>query len=345
MTTPTTDDDTRPSRRLPWVTIALAAINIAVFGWELAAGASVTSPSPQWLLDHGGNFGPRTLAAGESWRLLTSMFLHVGLLHLVMNMIGLIDGGRHVERMYGRYGFLALYLVSGLAGSLASALRSTSVVSAGASGAIFGVFGAFGAYLFLHRGRLDTAEVSKQARGLLVFLAYNLYIGLQVKGIDLLAHVGGLAAGFVCGIALELGTTEGPSNLRRAVVVGVLGIGLAFGTAQLVHGPTNAYAEMEKVERSVNARWREIQAAGSGPAIADGIEHDLLPTWRAGRESFERDADRGGVYDKAAEYYRTREEGWELLAKGLRADDQTLIGQANEKFEAAARILESIDAK
>src|SRR5688572_25374045 len=123
--------DPEKRRQIPWVTIALAVANVAVFVWELSRGADAMEPTAQWMAEHGGNFGPVTLD-GEQWRLLTSMFLHYGVLHIVMNMIGLLDGGRHVERMYGRAGFVAIYLVSGLAASLATSLRA-NVVSAGAS--------------------------------------------------------------------------------------------------------------------------------------------------------------------------------------------------------------------
>ena len=205
------------------------------------------------MLEHGGNYGSATLG-GEPWRLFTSMFLHYGVLHLAMNMLGLIDGGRHVERMYGRAGFVALYLVAGLAGSLATSLRS-NVVSAGASGAIFGVFGAFGAFLLLHRDRLDKEEVTKQSRGLLIFLVYNLYIGITAQGIDVVAHLGGLGAGFLAGLALELGTHTGPSTIRRSLAVAVIGCALVFAATLIAPRPVNALADLAEVEGVVLERW------------------------------------------------------------------------------------------
>src|SRR5687767_2163025 len=82
-----------PMKLTPWVTIALAAANVAVWLLTVALGASVTSPSPQQLFEYGGNLGAATLD-GEEWRLFTSMFLHYGLMHVAMNMYGLYSGGR-----------------------------------------------------------------------------------------------------------------------------------------------------------------------------------------------------------------------------------------------------------
>jgi rhomboid protease GluP len=335
------------------VTITLAVLNVGVFGWQIAAGADVLSPSAGWIVEHGGNFAPLTLD-GEPWRLLTSMFLHIGLLHLVMNMIGLVDGGRHVENMYGRAGFIAIYLVAGLAGSLASAMRG-GVVSAGASGAIFGVFGAFGAFLLLHRKRLDPVEVGKQARGLLVFLAYNVYLGLAVQGIDLLAHAGGLAAGFACGIMLEYGTTEGRSTLVRALLVGAIGVGLTLAGAFTAPAPTgtgnaamDAYNEAASTENSVMKRWRELATEiGAGKLteaqFADAIEKELLPPWRAAADKFQREGGSSDIAKKMLGYLRAREEGWVLIVKGVRADDEKLAAQGLEKLKDADKLLQALN--
>ena len=215
---------------LPVVTIVLAAMNIAAYGLAMAAGADPMAPTPDQIFDLGGNFGAVTLD-GESWRLLTSMFLHFGLLHIAMNMVGLIDGGRHVEGMYGRAAFVALYLFAGLVGSLASAL-SGKAVSAGASGAIFGIFGAWAAYLLLHRGAIDKEALAKQSKGLLIFLGYNIWFGVTAEGIDMRAHIGGLIAGFVAGLVLSSGKQRGPRVLAVFVCSG-----LVIAAAQVVPKP------------------------------------------------------------------------------------------------------------
>ncbi len=330
-------------RSLPFVTIFLALANIGVFAWEIAAGADPMQPTPQWMMAHGGNFGPLTLG-GEQWRLLTSMFLHYGVIHILMNMIGLIDGGRHVERMYGRAGFAALYLVSGLAASLASSLRATAVVSAGASGAIFGVFGAFGAFLYLHRDRLDRAEVSKQSRGLLIFLIYNVYFGLTAKGIDLVAHLGGLAAGFITGIALEAGTSEDPSTRRRSFLVAVLGVALVAGGAYLAPKPHSELSELDEIESRVLQRWQEVAQQYDAGKVSDGeladvIEKELLPPWRQLHHGYEMNI-KGEPRRLVLEYAAAREEGWEGMVRALRAGDQPAFQAALVRFKQGDAAIE-----
>lgn len=336
------------ARHFPWVTIVLAVANVAVFAWELAAGAGVMEPTPQWMAEHGGNFGPLTLG-GEEWRLFTSMFLHYGVIHIAMNMIGLIDGGRHVERMYGRAGFVALYLVSGLAASLATSLRA-NVVSAGASGAIFGVFGAFGAFLFLHRERLDRAEVSRQSRGLLIFLAYNVWFGLTAKGIDLVAHLAGLAAGFIVGIALEAGTGEDRSTRRRSLIVAVLGVALVAGGTFLAPRPVNALAEFGTGEEPLLDRWNQLVGQAQAGTIDDeklatAIESELLPAWRKLEQAYERDSDGEELRPVVLDYLRARREGWEIILSGLRAHDEEKVKSGMARFKDGDAAIERMQKK
>ena len=146
----------RRTRRV-WATPALVAANVAVFAIMVAMGVGLMSPSIDGLITWGANYGPRT-TSGQFWRLVTNVFVHIGIVHVAMNMIGLWQMGPLVERLLGNRGFLAVYLFSGVCGSLASVLWNPFVVSAGASGAVFGVYGALLAFLLRHRGSIPRED-------------------------------------------------------------------------------------------------------------------------------------------------------------------------------------------
>src|SRR5262249_31538048 len=159
-------------------------------------GVSVADPTIPDLLRWGADFGPKT-TSGEWWRLFTSMFIHIGIIHLLVNMWVLAAAGPLVERMIGNAGFLLMYLLAGLSGSLASLLWDPLVVSAGASGAIFGIYGAlFG--LLLRQSRSIHVQALAQLRNSgFVFLLFNLFQGLFQPKVDFTAHIGGLVGGFL----------------------------------------------------------------------------------------------------------------------------------------------------
>lgn len=334
-------------RDWPWVTIALVVVNVAAFGWELAAGADPGTPTVGWMVEHGANIGQLSLG-GEPWRLLTSMFLHYGLFHLLSNMVSLTIFGFRVEAQYGRAGFTALYMVGGLAGSLASAAR-TNVVSAGASGAVFAVFGAFGAYLLLHRDRLDRAQVSRQAQWLIVLLAANLYLGTQANGIDLVAHVGGLVVGFGAGTVLQLGTRGGPSTLKRSIAVGVLGTALIFGATFVIPAPRNAEVDLRNrvtdVDIFVIQRQKVISQPGTTIDEARRvIDNEILPAIREIRQAYERDGEGPDARDVRT-YLRLREEAYSLESKALRDNDEKTMDAATAKFREANALVEAINKR
>jgi rhomboid protease GluP len=211
----------------PWVTYGLIAANLVMFAFELAETATLSGPSPQEMIALGGNFAPLT-RHGEAWRLVTAMFLHFGLIHIGMNMVCLYQISI-VERMLGRAEFLALYFAAGLVGGLASLTTHPSGVSVGASGAVFGVFGAFTAVMFVRRKQIEPGAWQRTMRSLGTFFAINLAFGLAQSGIDLTAHVGGLAVGFVGGFALAKTASPAPRHLLRALVIAMVGAGTAFG--------------------------------------------------------------------------------------------------------------------
>jgi rhomboid protease GluP len=211
----------------PWVTYALIAANVAMFVFELSQGAGLGGPAPDAMIALGGDFGPLT-CNGEPWRLVTSMFLHYGIIHIGMNMVCLYQIGI-VERMLGRAEFLALYLAAGLVGGLASLATHPQAVSAGASGAVFGMFGAFTAVMVVRRRQIDPGVWQRTMRSLGTFFGINLVFGLAQKGIDLTAHIGGLATGFAGAFVLAKTAGSPPRHLLRALAVAVAGAGIAFG--------------------------------------------------------------------------------------------------------------------
>lgn len=138
---------------------------------------------------------------GQYWRLLTPIFLHIGIVHLLFNSYALNLFGREVEGLFGTIRFAVIYFLSGIGGSLMSFAFSPSV-SAGASGAIFGVIGAMTAFLIRNRTTLG-AQGRQHLQSLMLMIGVNLFLGTTLPGIDNFGHIGGLIAGFVLGFLLS----------------------------------------------------------------------------------------------------------------------------------------------
>lgn len=180
---------------IPWVTYGLIAINAGIWLATVMKGAGIISASPDKLLLWGGN-ATSEFQRGEWWRLVTATFLHSGIMHVAMNMIGLGSAGITVERIYGHRQFILLYLGSGLLGSALSLhFSAQQAVSVGASGAVFGVTGALLVALLQHREKLPKTFTKQTTSGLAFFILYSLVQGLSRPNIDNAAHIGGLLGG------------------------------------------------------------------------------------------------------------------------------------------------------
>jgi membrane associated rhomboid family serine protease/Flp pilus assembly protein TadD len=184
----------------PIITRLLIGANVAVYLIMVAAGISWIEPSQWDLIRFGADFGPLTLT-GQWWRLLTNMFVHVGLIHLALNMWCLWVLGDLAERFMGRKAFTFLYFASGLTASLGSLAWDPARVSAGASGAIFGAVGGMVSYLYLKKAPIDLRFAKERLKSLSIFIGINLIWGLQ-SGIDNAAHVGGLIGGLALGAVM-----------------------------------------------------------------------------------------------------------------------------------------------
>ena len=185
------------------VTKALILINIIVFLLMYILGQG--SEDIETLLLFGAN-NITLVKMGEVWRLLTCSFLHIGFLHLLVNMYSLGLIGSQLETYVGKLKFLVIYLASAISGSLFS-LVGGATLSAGASGAIFGLLGSL--LYFGYHYRLYLSSVLKSQ--IIPIIIFNLALGLLIPSIDILAHIGGLIGGYLITMALGL---EGKSHQK-----------------------------------------------------------------------------------------------------------------------------------
>ncbi len=200
------------------VTPLLIYINIAVFICMVISGVSIMSPAVPALFNWGGNFRSAVLD-GQAWRLFTSMFLHGGIAHLLMNMYALLYIGIMLEPLLGKFRFGAAYLLSGICGSLLSITFHAYSVGVGASGAIFGLYGVF-------LSMLTTNHIQKTARktllrSILFFVVFNLMYGMQ-GNTDNAAHIGGLLGGLAIGYIYFPGISSKHDIKRQLITTSVL---------------------------------------------------------------------------------------------------------------------------
>jgi len=196
-----------------WATWVLIGLNVAVFAWTLMRGGPLMGVSEDAAF--GVNYGPAVFQGGEWWRLVTSMFLHGGLLHLALNMWGLRVLGPFVESVLGGTAFLILYFVSGAGASLVSIAMNYERPSLGASGAIFALLGAHVAFFLRHRREMPGELFRGQMRSVGLLIAMNIAFGLSIPQVDNAAHVGGLLMGFAGGFLLDRPLLQEPRMTAR----------------------------------------------------------------------------------------------------------------------------------
>ena len=219
--------------RLP-VTFGLIAACVLVYMLVALQGAAVGVPpnvglvqQPEAVLSQGA-LVPALVAQGEAWRLITSVFLHSGFVHLALNMLSLYFLGSFAEVTFGRSRFLTLYLISGIAGGLAYLyFGSFNAPAVGASGAIFGLLGGVFGYA-IRRGTFSTRNpIISQ---LLLLTGLNLFLGFTIPGVSNTAHIGGLLGGLVFGYLMA------PTVYSRKRLVATAPIAAAFGLEAILLG-------------------------------------------------------------------------------------------------------------
>ncbi|WP_246224881.1 rhomboid family intramembrane serine protease [Lentilactobacillus kribbianus] len=197
-------------KNMPFVTYGLLIIMVLIF---LVMSLTGGTTDPTNLVRFGAKFNP-LIQMGQYWRLITPIFIHMGLMHILMNGITLYFVGRIVEGVFGHWRFLVLFLVSGVMGNLASFAFSDSI-SAGSSTAIFGLFGSF---LVLNDGYPDNQYIKSLSQTFLILIGLNIAMDLISPGVDLAGHLGGLIGGYLG--AYVTGFTNGViSPVKRIVAL------------------------------------------------------------------------------------------------------------------------------
>lgn len=191
-----------------YITIGIIIINIIYFLFLETHGGSEDT---MVMLRYGAAF-PDNIKNGEYYRLVTSMFMHFGIEHIVNNMLILVLLGGKLEDIMGHFKFFIIYMLSGILANIVSDLAQTMTgdfaVSAGASGAIFGVVGALLASLVLGKGKIKNLNLYQIA----VSLGLMLYAGFKTTGVDNIAHVGGAVSGVFIGLILYRDNSEAQSD-------------------------------------------------------------------------------------------------------------------------------------
>ena len=188
------------AKKDPIITKILITINIVIFILQLVLGWDVVA-------NFGANYAP-FVKSGKFYVLITSMFIHGNLIHLLFNMYALYIIGPQVESFYGKIKYLAIYFGSGILGALLSDIFLQNSISVGASGAIFGLLSSIVYFGYHYRAYLDTV-IRSQIMPLIIF---NIFLGIVIPNIDTFCHIGGLIGGVLvsmaCGIKYKSSKSE-----------------------------------------------------------------------------------------------------------------------------------------
>lgn len=203
-------------REYPATTV-LMAINILVFTGMVLTSGSLIDFSGQTLVRWGGNYGPWTLT-GDYWRLVTAGFVHGGLIHLAFNMWCLWSLGQLAEKLFGSSITAAVYVLTGVGGSMLSIWWNPGRLEIGASGAIFGIAGAI--LSGIKFGNVSVSSLQRRSifSSLMFFIIFNFAIGLG-PGIDNMCHLGGFVSGFIFGVPLATASASGKKSFEWATIV------------------------------------------------------------------------------------------------------------------------------
>lgn len=226
-----------------FVTPILIDINIIIFILMAINGAGIIDLDNQALLDWGADFRPLTVDENEWWRLFTNMFLHGGIIHLLMNMYALLFIGVLLEPLLGKVVFITFYILTGIAASTTSLYWHDYSVCVGASGAIFGAYGIFLALLTTNIIHKEERSAFLLSTGL--FVGYNLLYGIK-GNTDNAAHIGGLLSGILFGLVIYFILKWKENNTFKIGILVLSALVTLLGTGFILKSFPKTYSTYQK---------------------------------------------------------------------------------------------------
>ena len=334
-----------------FITPIIVDICLLLFLVMALFGVHIIEPNTDSLISWGANFKPLTLG-GQYWRLISNVFIHIGILHLVVNMYALLYIGLLLEPFIGRKNFIVSYIVTGLAASVASLWWYDSVISAGASGAIFGLYGVYIALITTNL--LEKEFKMKALSSMLFFVAYNLLYGLK-GGVDNAAHIGGLISGLVLGYSLYPSIAKPELKVKNSIInYAVIALVLGLVSFTVITTP-NFYGKYENLMKSF-VKYEEkamgfyrLPQTSSRSQLLKSIREDGIPNWKNCNEVVMQAEEIEGLPDKLKatipllrKYCDFRIKSFELMAGALESgtNNSYLINSYNQKIDLIIRKLQ-----
>jgi membrane associated rhomboid family serine protease len=357
----------RERTRWAFVTPALIALNVGLFLFMLFGPGAFSEP--ETLAGWGANFWLRT-RNGEWWRLVTSMFVHAGWLHLVITLAGLAQIGLILERLVGRAVTASVFLTAGIFANLVNLVTHPMVTSFGASGGVFGLYGllfASSIWGFRHPSSvtMPLATIKQLGPAAAVFFLYS----LLNESVGTAGELTALLIGLVCGAVLTRGVSEHKPATRRIAHTMTAALVLAVLSAIPLRGVTDVKPELERTiatEDRTTATYRKASdrfknGRITAEALAQLIDQTIVPELQVTDARLKAltgvPADHAPLVANAEAYVQLRLESWRLRGEWLRkagklprrgsetaqhrANNRT-IAQAEETERAALEVLQKI---
>ena len=354
----------------PVVTLTIVALNVGIFVCMLFGPGSLANADT--IVGWGGSVGPRT-ANGEWWRLATAMFVHASFLHMIVNVIGLVQIGLITERFFGRVAFANAYLGAGLLFGVFTVVLHPIAVTAGASASVFAIYGMFAAMLVAGLSTpspfsVPATTLLKLAPSTALFFLYSFAAGHAS-----LLELSGILVGVTYGFVLAKSAVVEPASISTesmeevaappvapalpvkrivpitaAIVVIVVGAGIPMRGVIDVRPEISRVAEIEQKTAAVyDAAVRQFTAGQlTLKELVGVIERTILPELRAEQTRLQQlqhvPREQAKLVAEADQYFKLRQESWQARAAGLRRTSLKGLRSPDDTEREAREVLDNL---